>query len=199
MNKLYLTSGLTAVIIILAVMLWPKYHPLLVSSNAPEPTVSANASPSGSPTVTISPHPSRTKLPPITLEQIADMIKHNDGRFYYYLTVPATCALSGSIRFVSHNTAEIRQAKLVYTGIDSPAGQIKWNIVPNDQLQVGPNIAAPLALPNGQYVVSVNLPPQPTAKSYNLTVAMTYSRLVNGRFVPREAKCGGVIPVTLDY
>lgn len=95
--------------------------------------------------------------------------------------------------------AENLNAKLSYTGIDSPARQIKWWISPVDDLRVGPNLMAQLAIPDGDSMVIATLPASPVSKNYTLTASMTYGRLENGGIVVHEVSCSGKIDVVLSY
>ena len=118
---------------------------------------------------------------------------------YSQLTKPATCSIQGSINFFPPNTAENFGPKISYTGIDSPARQIKWKIVPADGLRVGPNLDAELKLPDGESPVSVTLPSSPVSKNYTLTASMTYGRMVSQGISVYEANCSGQIKVKLSY
>ncbi len=112
---------------------------------------------------------------------------------------PATCNIGGSINF-SSPTAAGDSAKLIYSGINSSAGQIYWTIIPNEKgLQIGPNLTASLRLPDGESQVQVVLPQNPKSKTYSLKAAMTYSRETNGLAEVYTANCSGAITVNRNY
>ncbi len=168
-------------------------------SLSPQISVTSNPKPSSTATSGKTFKPSVSNLPTINLAQLHNLIEKNDGKFYYYLTQPATCAISGKITFLSHNMAQIEKANFIYSGIDSPARQIKWVISPSDDFQVSPNLAAPLYLPEGENIVGVNLPLSPKYKNYTLTASVTYGRVVNGGLTVSESKCSGSVVVDLSY
>lgn len=179
----------------------PSSPPQETTTSSSNPTVSITVNPK--PSTSLNPNkvfrPSVSNLPVLTLGEVHDLIQKNDGKFYYYLTEPAICKVSGKIIFLDHNIAKIDKANFVYTGIESETTQIKWIVDPNDNLQVGPNLAAGLYLPDGERVVGVNLPISPKSKNYILTAAITYRRLVNGNIKPYEARCTGRVDVQLSY
>lgn len=113
--------------------------------------------------------------------------------------LPATCKIQGSLDFITPNTAVNYGPKISYTGIDSPARQIKWKSIPADDLKVGPNLDAALKLPDGESPVNVVLPSSPVSKNYSLTASMTYGRLVNDGVRVYEVNCSGQIKATLSY
>ncbi len=119
--------------------------------------------------------------------------------FYETLSKPATCQISGQIKFVSPTTAEHMNAYLTYTGIDSPARLIKWQVTPSENLNIGPNLAASIKLPDGKEMINVVLPEKPIASDYKLTASMTYGRLVNHNVEVYEVKCTGQTEVLLNF
>lgn len=142
------------------------------------------------PVISLSPTPTPTyvHLPGTTLTQ----------GWYAQFKGPATCTVSGSVRYISPSIAE-NSARLDYRGIDSAARQIWWTVSPKDDIKVGPNIDASLKLPDGSNMVTLTLPTAPVAKQYTLTAAMTYGRLVDGGIKVYQAQCSGSIGVTLAY
>ncbi len=118
---------------------------------------------------------------------------------FYKSLKPAACQIGGQIKFTSLNNAEHLKADLTYTGIDSPARLIKWQIAPSDDLKIGPNLAASLKLPDGQEHIGVVLPEKPMATRYLLTASMTYGRLVNHDIEVYEIKCQGQTEVLLNF
>lgn len=118
---------------------------------------------------------------------------------YGQLKRPATCNVGGTVRFKDLGTAEILGARITYTGIDSPARQIKWLIAPSDDLSIGPNIAASLVLPDGSENIIVVLPERPKAKQYRLTASITYGRLEGEGIIVRETGCTGSTKVILNF
>ena len=114
-------------------------------------------------------------------------------------TKPATCRVSGSIKFTQKNLYISDNAKIDYTGIDTEARLINWTITPNDDLSVGPNIFASLDIPDGSRSITVGLPDQPKARQYTLTATVAYGRWVNNTVVVKDVRCSGSLPVTLSY
>lgn len=175
-----------------------------IVSNTETPSVS----PLSSPTPTSKPKSSSGQtygkdIQSLTPEQVEQLVNGNglspSSVPYAELTKPATCSVAGEIKFLSDSLSQNLGAELTYTGIDSPARQIKWNVYPSEGLKVGPNLAAPLKLPDGKSQVIVSLPAAPAGKSYTLTSSMTYGRLVDGGVRVYEVACTGSIKVTLDY
>jgi|SRR3989344_1381895 len=114
-------------------------------------------------------------------------------------TKPATCRLSGSIKFTQKNLYISYSPLISYQGIDNDARLINWHISPQDDLSVGPNLFAALDIPDGSRSLTVGLPAEPKARDYTLTASVTYGRLVNGVVVVKEVRCSGSIPVYLRY
>ncbi len=193
-NKLFV-AGAVGVVVILVVFLSGVgiKNKNLNNSVVESPFVSSSVNPS----VT----PSGKDLQSLTPKELEKLLggKVVDSSIYAKLTKPATCNVSGAIKFFSQTSAEILKAKIVYTGIDSEARQIKWNVAPKDDLRVGPNLAASLELPDGESAVGVTLPEFPISKNYTLTSSITYGRLVNGEVKIYEATCAGQIGVALSY
>lgn len=119
---------------------------------------------------------------------------------YSQLTEPATCQVQGTLKFLNPNTYETIGAKISYTGVDSPARQIKWKISPSgDDLGVGPNLMAQLKLPDGESPITAVLPASPHSKKYVLTASITYGRLVGEGVRVYEVPCSGQAKIELDY
>lgn len=198
-NKVYFVFVGLFIILAAFFLLKPKGggNDLILSSQTPAPPASASISPTNSGNNFYK--PKGTTLPPLTAKEIGELIEKGNGIFYYYLTKPATCQVGGEIDFLTPTIAEIKNAKISYTGIDNQARQIKWVTAPSDEIKVSPNLAASLELPDGESVVGANLPAEPKAKSYILTASITYGRLVNGAVVSYEAKCSGQISLVLKY
>jgi len=118
---------------------------------------------------------------------------------YDVLTKPATCQIGGQIKFLSPTIAEHLNTYLIYTGIDSPARLIKWQVAPVDKLEIGPNLTASIKLPDGKELINVVLPEKPIAANYKLTASMTYGRLVKGDVKVYEVQCDGQTEVVLPF
>ncbi len=155
------------------------------------------------PTATVSPSPSPSgkDLQSLTPQEVEKILGGGYKTVpYSQLTKPATCNIGGSVNFFSPNGAENYGSKISYTGIDSPARQIKWKVSPTDDLKVGPNLDVSLELPDGESPVSVMLPSSPpVSKNYSLMASMTYGRLVGAGVRVYEVNCSGQINVTLSY
>ncbi len=173
-----------------------------------QPTVSIEASVSPSPT----PKTSVTNTGKTTAKNLQSMSPQDveklfDKQYllqqtvpYSQLTKPATCQVQGTLKFWSPNGYQTVGAKISYTGEDSPARQIKWNISPTgEDLSVGPNLMAQLKLPDGESPISAALPSSPHSKNYTLTASITYGRLVGEGVRVYEVPCSGQASVELDY
>ena len=171
-----------------------------LSSDLPEPSETQNPSP----TPQTTPRPKASSVP----------LPTGDGRTTFVdepvpwslLLGQASCQLQGEIKFLNHNTYDNQDAKFIYSGIDHPARNISWAIIPADDISVGPNIFGKLALPNGESLLGVTLPENPKYKTYELTARIQYGRLIdkNGNFVAVggnvkvfEKQCGGKTTVVL--
>jgi hypothetical protein len=172
-----------------------------VSNTSPSPSISG--SPNPGPNTTFLGKPSGKDLQSLTPQEIEKLI--NGGQSvppsvpYSQLTKPATCQLSGTLEFLNPTTYKNINNTIAYTGIDSPARQIKWNVSPTDDLKVGPNLVAGLQIPDGSSSIDATLPASPKSKSYALTASITYGRLINGDVKLYEAQCSGQTQVILDY
>lgn len=163
-------------------------------------TVSSSSNPLPPSTNSPSAKPSGKNLQSLTPQEAENLLGGGYKTVpYSQLTKPAVCSIGGSMNFLTHDTAVNYNPKISYTGVDSPARQIKWKVTPVDDLKVGPNLDAALELPDGESPVSVILPSSPVSKNYNLTVSMTYGRLVGEGVKVYEVSCSGQIGVTLSY
>ena len=169
-------------------------------TSIPSPSETLSPSPSPSSKITPLSKPSGKDLQSLTPQEVEHLLGGGYKTVpYSQLTKPATCNIQGSINFITPNTAANYGPKISYTGIDSPARQIKWKVTPADDLKVGPNLDVSLKLPDGESPVSVTLPSSPVSKNYSLTVSMTYGRLVGDGIRVYEVDCSGQIKVTLSY
>ena len=170
----FIYSGKTAI-----TRLTPAFSPSISITISPTPkpaqsiTPSTAVSPSRKPDATVTPYP------------------------FFNLPGEANCQLSGEIKFINYSTYDNQDALFKYSGVDHPGRLINWKIVPNDNLLIGPNLFAALAIPNGQSLIGVSLPENPVAKSYELTAAITYGRLVNGNVKIFTKACAGKTIVVL--
>ena len=145
------------------------------------PTEEPSENPSPTPQATPRPIASRVPLPT------------GDGRTTFVdepvpwnlLLGQASCQLQGEIKFLNHNTYDNQDAKFIYGGIDHPARNISWTVIPKDDVSVGPNLFSKLVLPNGESLLGITLPENPKYKQYELTAKVQYGRLVDdkGNFV----------------
>lgn len=159
-------------------------------------------SPSPSAIISVSGAPSAKSLDQLTPQEIEKLV--NGGLAptsvpYDKLTKPATCQIGGVVEFLSADTSTNLNARLIYTGIDSPARQIKWKTQPTDDLRVGPNLTAQLNLPDGQADINVGLPRAVKSKNYSLAASMTYGRLEGQGVKVYEVNCTGIAKVKLDF
>lgn len=197
-----IAPSIIAVIAVAGLVVWLGLRSNTVKAPAPSSTATAAVPSSASPANSSLRKPSGKDLKSLTPEEVEKLV--NGGGFgptsvpYAQLNGPASCQASGDVEFFSPTTAR-DSAKLTYAGIDSPARQIKWLVTPDDNLGVGPNLAASLKLPDGNHMVTVTLPSPPKARDYTLTVSMTYGRLVNGAVRVYEVGCSGQVKVKLSY
>ena len=112
---------------------------------------------------------------------------------------PATCQISGKIRFWKDDLYETIGAKIVYQNVDDRIRQIYWKSNPDDgALRVGPNLFEELILPTGEKSVGVALNKKVYAPLYTLTAAITYGlKRPDGAVDEKVANCTGNIIVTL--
>ena len=172
------------------------------SSELPDPTGTPLIS--ASPLIAPTPGFKKTILPTPT----------GDGRTTFIdETVPwslllgdADCELKGEIKFLNHNTYNNQDAVFIYKGIDHPARNIFWTVVPVDGISVGPNIFSKIPIPNGESLLGVILPDEPKYKRYEITASIQYGRQVDakGNFVTEggnvkvfEKQCKGKTVVVL--
>ena len=111
---------------------------------------------------------------------------------------PATCQLTGELKFLQHNIYNNQDAKFRYQGIDSPARNIFWRVTPKDDLTIGPNLFNQLPVPNGDSLLFVVLPDKPVSKRYELTASVQYGRVdSSGNIAVSVANCSGQTVVVL--
>ena len=142
----------------------------------PTPTSEVSISPSTSlePSFTSSPTVSKSPLPTVS-SQVGAKVP------WELLPKEASCELKGEIKFLDSKTYDNQDALFTYSGIDHPARNIHWAVVPEDALNVGPNIFARIPIPNGQSLLSVVLPENPKYKKYELYAIVDYGRLVDAK------------------
>ena len=180
----------------------------LISTVSPQAEPSETANPSPTPT----PRPIATKIPLPTGD--GSTSSPQDGRTTFIdesvpwnlLLGQASCRLQGEIKFLNHNTYDNQDAKFVYIGIDHPARNISWTVTPQDAISVGPNLFSKLVLPNGESLMGIVLPENPSYKKYELIAKIQYGRLVDdkGNFVTAggnvkvfEKQCDGKTTIVL--
>lgn len=112
---------------------------------------------------------------------------------------PATCQISGKIRFIDKDLYETIGAKISYQNIDDVIRQIIWRPNPDDGvLAIGPNLFEQLPIPNGEKAVGAALRENPTSDVYTLTAVVTYGiKLPSGAVEEKEAVCSGIITVEM--
>lgn len=116
------------------------------------------------------------------------------------IKLPATCQVGGEINFPDKNTFSTRDSKISWQNVDSQGRLINWRISPRDNLKIGPNIFANLAVPDGQYEnLTVRLPENPVAKNYLLTASVTYGQFIQGDLKVKEVTCSGQVKVNLNF
>ena len=142
--------------------------PMATDSLSPSPSISSQEPLSPSPVVSMSPIPSVSS-------QIGATVPWD------LLPKSASCNLKGEIKFLNSNTYDNQDALFTYSGIDHPARNIHWAIVPEDNLKFGPNIFAKLPIPNGQSLIGIALPEDPKYKKYDLYAIVDYGRLVDAK------------------
>jgi|SRR3989344_8330069 len=109
----------------------------------------------------------------------------------------ATCGLKGEIKFLNHNTYDNQDALFTYRGIDDSGRNIFWNVSPQDDIRVGPNIFNRMPIPDGQSLLGIVLPQKPKYKRYELAAKIQYGRLVDGDVTIFEKQCDGKTVVVL--
>lgn len=167
--------------------------------------------PSVSPVVSLTPLPKSSGKP-----QVAKIpLPTGDGKTtfidetvpWHLLLSDASCELKGEIKFLNANTYDNQDAVFIYSGIDHPARNIKWTVVPDDgSFIVGPNLFSKIQLPYGQALLGIFPRQEPKNKKYELTATIAYGRLVDekGNFVTAggtvklfEKQCKGKTTVVL--
>ncbi|MEK7507201.1 MAG: hypothetical protein AAB585_01475 [Patescibacteria group bacterium] len=170
--------------------------------NSPEPSATEN------PSATLTP----TKVPNIT--KVPVPLPSGDGKTTFIdETVPwsllladASCELKGEIKFLNSNTYDNQNALFIYKGIDHPARNVFWTVIPQDDISVGPNIFNKIPIPDGESLLGIVLPQNPKYRKYEITAKIQYGRLVDekGNFVTVggyvkvfEKQCAGKTTIVL--
>lgn len=179
---------------------WNKY--IKVAQNQ-LPLISSSTSTTPGPSSTdLATKPSGKDLQSLTPEEVEKLVSGGlspTGVPYAQLKGPAVCKVEGTIKFLSPTIYQDVGTKLTYSGIDSPARQIKWKVSPPEDLKIGPNLMAQLKLPDGSAAIGATLPSSPQSKSYKLTTSVTYGRLVGGGIKVYEVNCSGEANVEIAY
>ena len=171
--------------------------------NSSSPIVSS--SPASSATSSSEPLPTTSDSPlsspfPSVSSQIGATVPWN------LLPKLAACTLGGEIKYLNSNTYDNQDALFTYNGIDHPGRNIHWDITPNDDLKIGPNIFSKMPIPNGQSLIGVALPAIPKYKKYELHAIVDYGRLVDakgnvvttdGNVKLYQAQCSGKTTIVL--
>ncbi len=137
--------------------------------------------PTATPSISASPSPLPAKSPSKTPSVGADV----------------SCELKGEIKFLNSNTYDNQDALFIYRGIDDPGRNILWNVSPQDDIRVGPNIFARIPIPDGESLLGVFLPENPKYKRYELTAKIQYGQLVDYNVKVFEKQCNGKTVVVL--
>lgn len=169
-----------------------------------QPLASSTISPTPTPSTGDLGKPSGKDLQSLTPQEVEKMLNNNGLAVpttvpYSQLNGPASCRVEGTIKFLSPTIYQDIGAKLTYSGIDSPARQIKWKVSPSEDLRIGPNLMAQLTLPDGSIMVGATLPASPQSKNYKLTASITYGRLIGEGIRVYEVNCSGEVSVVLSY
>ncbi|MEK7600424.1 MAG: hypothetical protein AAB463_00495 [Patescibacteria group bacterium] len=146
-----------------------------------------------SPNVSVSPLPSGSALPSTKPRPTVTPFAGPTG-----LTAPASCKLEGSVRFISKDTYESRNARISWENVDSRGRNIVWKTLPSGGLNIGPNIFESIGIPKGSSDITVALPANP-AKRYTLSAEIGYGQIVDGNVVVKQAKCSGSIVVDVAF
>lgn len=113
---------------------------------------------------------------------------------------PATCQIGGEINFSASDSFSSADSRISWQNVDSQGRLIKWRVAPSDNLAIGPNLFANLAVPSGQYHnLTVRLPDRPIAKNYILTASITYGQIIQGDVKVKETDCTGQVKVNLNF
>lgn len=116
------------------------------------------------------------------------------------ITSPATCQIEGEVEFTAGDSFRSKGSKISWQNVDSRGRLIKWQINPDDELAIGPNIFESLPLPDGQYEnLTVRLPEKPISKSYLLTASVTYGQFIKDNLEVKEVNCTGQVKVNLNF
>ena len=173
-------------------------------SGSPLPSSPVPSASTSDQTGTVQPKPSVSKVPLPTGDSRTTFIDETVP--WSLLLADASCELKGEIKFLNHNTYDNQDALFIYKGIDHPARNIFWTVVPQDDISIGPNIFSKISLPDGESLLGLVLPDNPKYKKYELTVKIQYGRQVDekGNFVVSggnvkvfEKQCTGKTMVVL--
>lgn len=195
------TSKILISIVILVVIVFTgsRFLSMFNKSASPSPSVTMTDSGSPSPSDSTSPSPTAstktTKGSPNPTPTNSDY----DKLLLSLGTKPATCTLKGGVDFIGHNLMNNKDSMFSYTGIDHEARLITWTVVPNDALEIGPNLFNKMPLPNGKSLLTIALPDAPKARHYDLYAKVNYGRFIDGTIKLMDAQCSGKISVDLTY
>lgn len=162
-------------IVVVSLIFWRKDETRISDIQPPKPSVSVEQNESQPPSETLT------------------------EDYYKQFKSPATCALSGTVKFLSPSISQNINAYLVYKGVDHDGRLIDWTISPKDDLLIGPNIMAGQTVPDGKVLVGVTLPEQPKVKRYTLTATIQYGRFTDNTIKQFTATCSGSTRVILGY
>ena len=206
-TTLFLAVGvvvIAAILLLTRVFDKEKIDPTASPTDQPTNSISPLISPSVSGSVT--PTPRKTALPtsPVspTPTKSAGLVPSPVP--WDQLPPEASCELNGEIKYVlvdsgpNHsNIYDNQNAKFIYRGIDHPGRLVNWTVSPQDDLRVGPQIFAQIPLPDGESLIGISLPENPKYKTYELTAAVSYGRLVDGNVKLFTKQCTGKTTVML--
>lgn len=157
--------------------------------------------------VVFSPVPSPTPTPPSPTPGVKKIqlpaVSAGPGSFinepvpWSLLSAKASCQLKGEIKFLTDQIYDNQDALFVYRGIDHPARNVIWFISPEDDLSVGPNLFVGIPIPDGESLLGITLPENPSTKRYELTAEINYGRLVDGNVKVMTKECEGKTTVVL--
>ncbi len=189
-----LLVGIFLVVLIVAVIGFTRHSSAPIVSPTVSSTVSISPSSSATPTSTTKPSVSVKpgQTPPIQESDYSKLLRQLGS-------TPATCVLKGGVDFLQPHLYDNKDSMFTYKGIDHEARLITWTVVPNDSLEIGPNLFNKLPLPDGKSLLSISLPNNPISKHYDLYAKVNYARLVNGDVKIMTASCAGKVTVDLKY
>lgn len=184
-----ITFWLTLVIVATAIIILPPIFKTSPAETNLSPIQSVNNSSSPQPKSTLQPFPDSTKSNSSLPTPVPSGL----------ISSPASCSLTGAIRFLNPNLYQDEGAKIVYKNVDDHARFIFWKVSPDDGvLRVGPNIFAELILPNGTREIGVSISKPSLVKLYTLTASVTYGVINSkGSEEIRESQCSGTARVIM--